>query len=97
MNGTWLLHDWTGDGKADLVFIKTRNTVTCRVEVHVAHADSNYQRFVFQSGTCFACADDGVWTMSEKGDLIYIKTQNCGSNRVEYHVASKVSRYQQFT
>ncbi|KAJ4163154.1 hypothetical protein NW754_014577 [Fusarium falciforme] len=96
-NGTWLMHDWTRDGKADLVYIKTRNTGTGMVEVHVADAASNYQRFVLQTGTCFGCEDDGIWTMSEKGDLVYIKTRNCGSNKIEYHVASKASNYQQFT
>lgn len=96
-NGTWLMHDWTRDGKADLVYIKTRNTGTGKVEVHVADASSNYQKFVLQTGTCFGCEDNGVWTMSEKGDLVYIKTRNCGSNKIEYHVASKASNYQQFT
>ncbi|KAM5358216.1 hypothetical protein ACJZ2D_015491 [Fusarium nematophilum] len=96
-NGTWLMHDWTRDGKADLVYIKTRNTGTGRVEVHVADAASNYQNFVLHTGTCFGCEDDGVWTMSEKGDLVYIKTRHCGSNNVEYHVASRASSYQEFT
>jgi hypothetical protein len=96
-NGSWLMHDWTQDGKADLVYIKTRNTGTGKVEVHVADAASNYQNFVLQTGTCFECEDNGVWTMSERGDLVYIKTQNCGSNKIEYHVASRASNYQQFT
>ncbi|KAF9177428.1 hypothetical protein BGZ51_008769 [Haplosporangium sp. Z 767] len=96
-NGTWLMKDWTGDGKADLVYIKTRNTGTGTVEVHVADAASGYQNFVLQTGTCFGCEDNGTWTMSRKGDLVLIKTRNCGSNKIEYHVASKASNYQQFT
>ncbi|KAF5001154.1 hypothetical protein FDECE_11051 [Fusarium decemcellulare] len=96
-NGTWLMHDWTGDGKADLVYIKTRNTGSGTVEVHVADAASGYQEFVLHTGTCFGCEDDGIWTMSEKGDLVYIKTRNCGMNKVEYYVASRASNYQQFT
>ncbi|KAF9200881.1 hypothetical protein BGZ49_008879 [Haplosporangium sp. Z 27] len=97
-NGTWLMQDWTGDGKADLVYIKTRNTAGT-VEVHVADGASGYQRFVLQTGTCFGCEDNdnGIWTMSSKGDLVFIKIRNCGSNMVEYHVASKASNYQQFT
>jgi hypothetical protein len=95
--GTWLMQDWTGDGKADLVYIKTRNTGTNSVEVHVADAASNYQNFVLQTGTCFGCEDNGVWTLSRKGDLVYIKTRNCDSGKIEYHVASKASNYQQFT
>ncbi|KAG0076784.1 hypothetical protein BGZ93_000715 [Podila epicladia] len=96
-NGTWLMQDWTGDGKADLVYIKTRNTGAGTVEVHVADAASGYLNFVLQTGTCFDCEDNGIWTMSKKGDLVYIKTRNCDSNMVEYYVASKVSNYQQFT
>jgi hypothetical protein len=95
--GTWLMHDWTGDGKADLVYIKTSNTGTNSVEVHVVDAASNYQKFALQTGTCFGCEDNGRWTMSSKGDLVFIKTRNCGSGKVEYHVASKASNYQQFT
>jgi len=95
--GTWLMLDWTGDGKADLVYIKTRNTGTNSVEVHIADAASQYQNFVLQTGTCFGCEDNGVWTMSRKGDLVYVKTRNCESSKIEYHVASKASNYQQFT
>ncbi|KAF4336986.1 FG-GAP repeat [Fusarium beomiforme] len=96
-NGTWLMQDYTGDGKADLVYIKTRNTGTGKVEVHVADAASRYQRFVLQTGTVFNLEDNGVWTMSPKGDLVYIKTRNTGTGKIEYHVASKESRYQSFT
>lgn len=96
-NGTWLMQDYTGDGKADLVYIKTRNTGTGKVEVHVADAASNYQNFVLHTGTCFSCEDNGVWTMSSKADLVFIKTRNSGSGKTEYHVASKASNYQQFS
>ncbi|KAF8923899.1 hypothetical protein BGZ58_002403 [Dissophora ornata] len=95
-NGAWLMQDWNGDGKADLVYINTRNTGTGTVEVHVADAASGYQRFAFQTGTCFDCEDNGIWTMSRKGDLVFIKTRNCDSKMIEYHVASKASNYQQF-
>jgi hypothetical protein len=96
-NGTWLMQDYTGDGKADLVYIKTRNTDTGKVEVHVADAASRYQKFVLQTGTVFNIEDNGVWTMSAKGDLVYIKTRNTDTGKVEYHVASKASGYQSLT
>jgi hypothetical protein len=102
--GTWLMQDWTGDGKADLIYIKKRNTGTKMVEIHVATAASGYQKFALQIGTCFECEngeredeDDGVWSVSRKGDLVYIKTRNCGSGKIEYHIASRASNYQQFT
>jgi hypothetical protein len=96
-NGTWLMQDWTGDGKADLVYIKTRNTDSGMVEVHVADAASGYQKFALHTDTCFALEENGVWTMSSTGDLVYIKTRNSGSGKIEYHVASKASNYQDFT
>ncbi|KAG0292907.1 hypothetical protein BGZ98_002421, partial [Dissophora globulifera] len=96
-NGTWLMQDWTGDGRADLVYIKTRNTGAGTVELHIADAASGYQNFVLHTSTCFGCEDNGVWTMTRNGDLVYIKTRNCGSNKIELHVASKASNYQQFT
>jgi hypothetical protein len=96
-NGTWVMQDWTGNGQADLIYIKTRNTGTNSVEIHVATAESGYQNFARQVGTRFKCEDDGVWSMSSKGDLVYIKTHNCGSGKIEYHVASKSSGYKDFT
>ncbi|KAF5989663.1 putative FG-GAP repeat protein [Fusarium bulbicola] len=95
-NGTWLMCDWTGDGKADLVYLKTRNTGTKKVEVHVADAASNYQKFVLQTGTCFAMEENGIWSMSSKGDLVYVKTRATGSGKIEIHIASKSSNYQSF-
>ncbi|KAI9668432.1 MAG: hypothetical protein M1831_001186 [Alyxoria varia] len=96
-DGTWLMCDYTGDGKADLVYIKTRNTDTGKVEVHVADAASGYQTFVLHTGTCFEPDENGIWTMSAKADLVYIKTRNTASGNVEYHVSSKASNYQAFT
>lgn len=96
-NGTFLMQDFTGDGKADLVFIKTRNTGTNSIEVHVASADSNYQNFVWHSGSCFGVEDNGLWFMSDKKDLVYVKTRNTGTNKIEYHVSSAASEYKQFT
>ncbi|KAF9137262.1 hypothetical protein BGX30_010404 [Mortierella sp. GBA39] len=96
-NGTYLMQDWNGDGKADLVYIKTRNTETDTVEVHVADAASGYKELAFQTDTCFGCEENGVWTMSSNGDLVYVKTQNSGSNRIHFHVATKASNYQDLT
>lgn len=96
-NGTFLMQDFTGDGKADLVFIKTRNTGSNSIEVHVASAASNYQEFVWHSGTCFDVEDNGFWFMSNRKDLVYVKTRNTGTNMIEYHVASRASDYKEFT
>ncbi len=96
-DGTFLMQDFTGDGKADLVYIKTRNTGTNSIEVHVASAESNYQTFVWHSGSCFGIEDNGFWFMSDKRDLVYIKTRNTGTNKIEFHAASRSSDYKEFT
>jgi len=77
----------------DLVFIKTSNTGTRTVEIHVATATSKYQTRVFEAGTTFAPETDGVWMMGnythhERPDLIFIKTSNTGTGRVEVHIAT---------
>ncbi|KAI2894091.1 hypothetical protein CBS63078_8931 [Aspergillus niger] len=91
--------DFDGDGILDLIYIKTRNTGTGRVEVHVTSGASNYQTRVQEVGTTFLPEDNGTWQMADFGgdgilDLIYIKTRNTGAGRVEVHVASGASTYQ---
>lgn len=41
-NGSWQMVDTNGDGRADLVYIKTRNTGSGKAELHIASAKSNY-------------------------------------------------------
>lgn len=42
-DGVFMIADFTASKKDDLVFIKTANTGTNSVEVHVASAESKYQ------------------------------------------------------
>src|SRR5262249_39833297 len=77
----------------DLVFIKTSNTGTGTVEVHVASGTSNYQTRIFETGTTFAPESDGTWLMSDYDrdgipDLVFIKTSNTATHKVEVHVAT---------
>lgn len=81
----------------DLVYIKTSNTGTNTVEVHVARGPS-YSSFTLQTGTTFAPETDGDWQLaaySGRGlaDLIFIKDQNTGTGKTEVHVASQASGY----
>ena len=85
--------DYDGDGIPDLVFIKTANTGTGTVEVHIASGASNYQTRILETGTTFAPEADGVWLMADyEGDgipdLVFIKTANTGTGTVEVHIAS---------
>lgn len=96
-DGSWSLLDFDGDGILDLVFIKTSNTGTRTVEVHVASGASKYQTHIFDGGSDFAPETDGVWSLapySNGPDLCFIRTSNTGTNTVEVHVSSRQSKYQ---
>ncbi|KAI3322470.1 putative FG-GAP repeat protein [Xylariaceae sp. AK1471] len=98
-NGAWQLYDCDGDGILDLVYIKTQNTGTGTVEVHVASGASNYAQFSLHTGTTFGLENNGYWSVapfsaSGAADLVYIKDSNTGTGQVEVHVASQASGYQ---
>ena len=98
-DGVWTLVDWNADGLLDLIFIKTSNTGTGKVEVHVASGASQFRDRIWESGSAFLPETDRTWMMADftgdgKLDLIYIKPAHCGNFRVEVHVASAASGYQ---
>lgn len=86
-----------GWGRGDLVFIKTKNTGTGRVEVHVITAASGYQSFGLHSGTAYTPSDASNGLFEFRIDALYfIKTRNTGSGKVEVHAVSSSSGYQTF-
>lgn len=91
--GTFFMRDYDGDGRADLIFIKIVDTGTSSVEVHVLTASSNYQQFAIETGTFITPEDNGVWSMSDAGDLVYIKTRDTGTDTIEVHISSRSSGY----
>lgn len=98
-NGTWQLADFDGDGKLDLIYIKTSNTGTGYVEIHVASGSSTYQTRILETATTFVEENNGQWQLIDfngdgKLDLVYIKNQNTGTGYVEVHVASGASNFQ---
>lgn len=80
--------------------IKTRDTGTGTVEVHLMSRASRYREFVHQSGSAIALAqaDDFAFGFSTvtPGDLYCVKLRNTALGRVEVHVLSRASRYQEF-
>ena len=88
-----------GDGVPDLCYIKTNNTGTGRVEVHIASASSKFKTRIFEDGTTFYPENDGTWLFVPskdgglKPDLALIKTSNTGTGKVEVHIASGSSGY----
>ena len=88
-DGTWQLLP-----SLDLAFVKTSNTPSGRVEVHIASRASNYQTRTLETATTFGNEQDGTWQLLPNQDLVFIKTSNTPSGRVEVHVASRASNYQ---
>jgi len=100
-DGTWgLVNNDPGTGALpDLYFIKTRNTPSGRVEVHIASAASNYQARTIETATTFANEPGGVWALVRHAggglpDLVFVKTSDTPDGRVEVHIASGASRWQ---
>jgi hypothetical protein len=81
-------------GVGTLAFIKTSNTPSGRVEVHLASGSSGYQTRILETATTFANETDGVWQLLPNQDLVFIKTSNTPSGHVEVHIASRASNYQ---
>lgn len=88
-NGVWQLLD-----NGNLVFIKTANTPSGNVEVHIASAESSYQTRIIETPTTFLCESNGTWQLLNNYDLVFIKTANTPSGKVEVHIASAESNYQ---
>jgi hypothetical protein len=91
----FMVTDWNGDGRADLVAIKKSETSGKCTEVHVLSGASTYQSFILRAETPlfrsngffeFAVAD---WTGNGKRDLIAFKKKRTGSNTTEVHVMSQ--------
>ena len=78
----------------DLAFIKTSNTPSGRVEVHIASRASKYQTRTLETATTFGNEADGVWQLLPNQDLVFIKTANTPNRHVEVHIASRASSYQ---
>ena len=91
-DGTWFMADYDRDRIPDLFFIKTSNTPSNHVEVHIASGASNYQKRILEVPTTFVNETDGPWFMADYDrdgipDLVFIKTKNTPSNHVEVHIA----------
>jgi hypothetical protein len=92
----FVVADWNGDGKPDLVAIKKSETNTKCTEVHVLSGASSFQEFILRAETPlfrshglfeFAVAD---WTRNGKSDLIAFKKRETATGNTEVHVMSQL-------
>ena len=81
----------------DIVFIKTRNTGSGKIEVHRVSAANLSGPPVQDAATALSGAEAGNGTFQMSGnDLVYIKTRNTGGTRVELHVVDGGTNYTTF-
>jgi hypothetical protein len=97
-NGWFQVDDWNRDGAQDLIYIKTRNTGSGRVEIFAADGASGYGRLLVAAPTAFSPGDaNNGWFQEQNRDVVFIKTRNTGSGRVEYFRASASSNFSQLS
>ncbi|RII09981.1 hypothetical protein CUC08_Gglean005971 [Alternaria sp. MG1] len=92
----FVVADWNGDGKPDLVAIKKSETATKCTEVHVLSGASSFKEFSLRAETPlfkshglfeFAVAD---WTRNGKSDLIAFKKRETATGNTEVRVMSQL-------
>ena len=78
----------------DLYFIKTKNTDSGFIEVHMAGHQKNFAKIEHYATSTFQCEDasNGYLTV-RGGDLYLIKTRDAGSGKVEVYIADGEKDY----
>ncbi|KAK3686690.1 hypothetical protein LTR37_019570 [Vermiconidia calcicola] len=88
----FLLTDWKGDGRADLVAVRNSGTSAEKTSIHILSGATRFQTFLLQTDTAlhktdgtfdFAMAD---WDRTGPPDLVAIKKTGTGTNSTEVHV-----------
>jgi hypothetical protein len=100
----WILGDFNRDGVLDLYGIKTKNTGSGQVEVHILNGATDYKTWLLHAAIPIAATDAANfsgWALGDFDrdgipDLYGIKTRNTGAGRVEIHVLSGRSDYGAF-
>ena len=103
-NGYLEVGNVAGNGRADLVYIKTNNTVSGDVEIHALSAASNYQSWIVQTATPLVASDvssNGFVAMTNYSgtglaDAVYVKEGGTASGNVEVHELTASSNYQTY-
>jgi hypothetical protein len=96
----YVIAPFRGDGKHDLYAIRTANTGSGQVEVHVLSEASGYQSFLLHAATAMAAVPANQWQFTigsfagdRASDIYAIGYAGTASNRVEVHVLSAATTY----
>jgi hypothetical protein len=91
--------DFTIGAGSDLYCLKRHNTGTGRLEMHILTSSSNYQTFRVQTGTPITESHAANFVFAVEGgsgDLFCFKRTNTGTGKLEVHILTASSNYQQF-
>jgi hypothetical protein len=97
----FLMNDWNGGGRPDLIAIRKSNTETDETEVHILSGASNFQDSILQTKTALHSTDSMLdftmadWNGDGHLDLIAIKS-NTETDGTGVHILSGASNFQDF-
>ena len=98
----FLMADWNGDGRPDLVVVQTSGTASGLTELRVLDGASSFQRYLVQTTTAlgptdgsysFAMAD---WNSDGVPDLVVVQKSGTGSGKTEVRVLDGASSFQDY-
>jgi len=101
-NFEFMVTDWNGDGRLDLVAIEKGKTGTNSTKVHILSGASNFQKFLLQTGTALYGTDGNSefmladWSGEGRPDLVAIRKSRPGTNGIELHIVSASSDFQNY-
>jgi hypothetical protein len=77
-----------------LWYIKTRNTGSGKVEIHLATRASNYQSGASMTTWLTTADQNNGYFQMVGNDLFFVKTRNTSNGRIEVHSATQASNWQ---
>jgi hypothetical protein len=88
-NGKVVAADTNNDGRDELIFVKSANTGSGKIEVHIWNP--GYQSFQNDYATNLSTGDAGNGTIiagnvNGQDRLMFIKTSNTASGKIEVHI-----------
>ncbi len=101
-NTAFLLADYNGDGKPDLIVVDMNGTGTHSTEVHILDGASNFQKWLLHTGTPLGMTSAATWSFAAadvdgdgRPDLMAItQYAGTGTHSTEVHVLSGASAFQ---
>ena len=96
----FVMTDWNGDGRPDLVAIQKSGTGTSNTEIHILSGASKFQEVLLHTGTALPDTDDKYefvmtdWNGDGLPDLVAIQKSGTGTSNTEIHILSGASKFQ---